>query len=651
MTTAAVSPATSDLSLLLGDKATPRWLKEVYQFLPVNSQFLLYGNTRDLFPFRLSGQDASTELPAYDPRSLDQSIVAMLHMAGFTHFVQIDPIRGCKLLAPAAPEAEALAFLKNTMPQIRAVGADCGVAFEPEQGPRKYTSRPMSLDTAVQFAALLVQQRDLHCAVLFNYLMGRVESGKSSDRETQDAFVQGVIASLEAERTWEQGFFHPIFWICDRANELPAWLTLNNPRIRSIALAKPDALVRRAVAKSLASGGEVARKLPEKLDQDRWADELVMQTDGMTLNDLYSIMAFCKNQSASVESIRSAARRYKLGVTEDPWSRISRNDFKRIEDLIEKRIKGQQDARRHALAVLRRAILGLSGAHISTRSVKPKGVLFLAGPTGVGKTELAKSITEGIFGDEQAYIRFDMSEFNHEHADQRLTGAPPGYVGYEAGGELIDAIRQRPFSVLLFDEIDKAHPKILDKFLQILDDGQLTSGKGERVYFSDALIIFTSNIGVQDLTAETEYEDLRAKVLEAVGKHFLEIRRPELLNRIGKNNIVVFDFIRKDIAEQILRKMLENILQRVQETHRFELKMSGFPEPLPEGPSAYAELKKYTGEHLEHGGRGIGNELDRVLVNPLSDKLWEIIPLPGSKWLIESIRTEPEPSINLKELK
>ena len=120
----------------------------------------------------------------------------------------------------------------------------------------------------------------------------------------------------------------------------------------------------------------------------------------------------------------------------------------------------------------------------------------------MGKTELAKTVTSLLFNDESSYIRFDMSEFSAEHADQRLIGAPPGYVGYDAGGELTNAIREKPFSVVLFDEIEKAHPRILDKFLQVLDDGVLTSGRGERVYFSEALILFTSNLGIYRLNEQ-----------------------------------------------------------------------------------------------------------------------------------------------------
>ena len=191
-------------------------------------------------------------------------------------------------------------------------------------------------------------------------------------------------------------------------------------------------------------------------------------------------------------------------------------------------------------------------------------------PTGVGKTELAKTITSLLFGDESAYIRFDMSEFSAEHADQRLIGAPPGYVGYDVGGELTNAIRERPFSVVLFDEIEKAHPRILDKFLQVLDDGVLTSGRGDRVYFSEAFIVFTSNLGiyadgptgdrVPNVSPDETFEAVKAKVRAGIENHFKSVlNRPELLNRIGEN-IIVFDFIRDDVAQQIFDQMIEALL-------------------------------------------------------------------------------------------
>jgi len=138
----------------------------------------------------------------------------------------------------------------------------------------------------------------------------------------------------------------------------------------------------------------------------------------------------------------------------------------------------------------------------SSESSKPRGILFLAGPTGTGKTEIVKAIAEALFEDEKTLIRFDMSEYTAEHSDQKLFGAPPGYVGYDNGGQLTNAVKNNPFSILLFDEIEKAHPNIMDKFLQILEDGRMTDGQGNTVYFSETLIFFTSNVGISRETID-----------------------------------------------------------------------------------------------------------------------------------------------------
>lgn len=157
--------------------------------------------------------------------------------------------------------------------------------------------------------------------------------------------------------------------------------------------------------------------------------------------------------------------------------------LEKLEDIRHDRVKGQDEAIKKVKSVIIRAYTGFSGLLHSTKPHKPKGILFFVGPTGVGKTELAKVTAEFLFGDEDVCIRFDMSEYSQDHSDQRLIGAPPSYVGYDEGGQLTNAVLEKPFCVLLFDEIEKAHPRILDKFLQILEDGRLTDGHGKTVNF------------------------------------------------------------------------------------------------------------------------------------------------------------------------
>lgn len=251
--------------------------------------------------------------------------------------------------------------------------------------------------------------------------------------------------------------------------------------------------------------------------------------------------------------------------------------------------------------------------------------MFFAGPTGVGKTELAKAVTKLIFGDEQAYTRFDMSEFSSEHSEARLIGAPPGYIGFDGGGELVNAVRQKPFSLILFDEIEKAHPRILDKFLQVLEDGRLTDGRGRTVFFSETVLVFTSNLGMystdehgdrtQNVSMECTYQEIDGRIKSAITEHFrFQLQRPELLNRFG-DNIVVFDFIRTQVADEIFDKMLSNIASRVHRELGVEVSLS---------EDVIRTVRHYCTSDLTNGGRGIGNKLETALINPLSRELFRL---------------------------
>ena len=270
--------------------------------------------------------------------------------------------------------------------------------------------------------------------------------------------------------------------------------------------------------------------------------------------ELQSLLHLSNAEQCPAQRLDELVNRYKFGVRKSEWESAGlRERLGDAETIIRRRVIGQNEAVDRVMDLIKRAWLGLA-AGVSGRSHRPRGVLFFAGPTGVGKTELAKSLAEVLFGSEERMLRFDMSEYAAEHADQRLLGSPPGYVGYEEGGQLTNQVKERPFSVLLFDEIEKAHPRIFDKFLQILDDGRLTDGKGDTVYFSESVIVFTSNLGTANVDSTGEpvggkdepppYPRIREAILAAIARHFNEkLERPEILNRFG-DNFVVFDYIR-----------------------------------------------------------------------------------------------------------
>lgn len=284
-------------------------------------------------------------------------------------------------------------------------------------------------------------------------------------------------------------------------------------------------------------------------------DNATMLTSDFTFREIFQMIRI--NDYYTVDNFKSLYNLVTFDKKESEWEKFNNSKLKSLTNFLKERVKGQDEAIEQIKKTIIKSYVGLSGVVQSNKSNKPKGILFFAGPTGVGKTELAKSLTEFVFGDESKFIRFDMSEYSLEHSDQKLIGAPPGYVGYESGGQLTNAVKEKPFSILLFDEIEKAHGKILDKFLQILEDGRLTSSKGELIDFSETFIIFTSNIG-SDLVSNIYNNNGRQKeiYIDAIKEFFVNrLKRPEILNRIGIKNIVPFNHI---VDENVIRDIIKH---------------------------------------------------------------------------------------------
>jgi len=577
----------------------PRWLRDLVRFLPLKSQFVLSGNVRDLQAFEIN-----PGLMA--PLPLIACLNSELRQAGYKDVWQFLPTAGFSAVGDGnTGQLEETLNKLGIVNNSGAIDALGGALMRFAQA----AGNPSAL--IVDFASRLLVRPDV---------LSIAEQALFTNAQIACHLAQSRPAGVQ-----RKPFFNTIIWIVERESDLPDWFTIDNPRLRSISIAVPDANIRKSLARPLLQALPDYRDSKEDVIQ-KAADTFVSLTDGLRVYDMSAIAQLGRNEGVCVAEIADAIRRYKVGVTEDPWQQIDRSKVIGGFDFITSRVKGQDHAVTHMLDIIKRAVVGFGRSQTNGR---PRGVAFLAGPTGTGKTELAKTVTSLLFGDEAAYIRFDMSEFSSEHADQRLIGAPPGYVGYDAGGELTNAIREKPFSVVLFDEIEKAHPRILDKFLQILDDGVLTSGRGDRVYFSEAIILFTSNLGiyrsdgngnrVQNVSDKDKHEVVISKVRAEIENHFkLSLNRPEILNRIGEN-VIVFDFIRPEIADAIFEGMVASVLNSTKSLG-FSISISAEPMSL---------LKKLCLDDLSNGGRGVRNMVEAHLTNPLARALFETGAVSG----------------------
>lgn len=505
---------------------------------------------------------------------------------------------------------------------------------------------------ASNFIKNAITQATEATAVIMDFASRYIVSPSNMEQSEIDSFTVLLQASIEGKdvRTEKGILKNIVVLLVNKINDLPAWFYLDNPNVKTILLKTPSKEERENLIKgvnfpSFFAGDiyveENAYYQEHQDELEKIQDRFVALTEGFTFTELNSLRRLSKNQRIHIKNMCNVVDLYKFGIKENPWNTLKYKEMKNSYEDFEKRVKGQKIAITKTLDVVKRAMTGMSGMQSSG---KPKGVLFFAGPTGTGKTETAKTLAEKLFGDERSCIRFDMSEYGQSHSDQKLLGAPPGYVGYEAGGQLTNAVKHNPFSILLFDEIEKAHPSILDKFLQILEDGRMTDGQGNTVYFSETIIIFTSNLGiyetnrmgerVQKVSPDMSYEEVQMNVRKGIENYFkLQLGRPEILNRIGEN-IVVFDFIRPEVAIKILMAQLDKIIKNLNVDKNIKIRISD---------ESLKILEEKALGNLENGGRGIGNIVESLFINPLSRYLFDNEIFDNKEIVIEQINADKMP--------
>ncbi|MGQ4670617.1 AAA family ATPase [Bacillus toyonensis] len=354
-----------------------------------------------------------------------------------------------------------------------------------------------------------------------------------------------------------------------------------------------DAAVQSQEFEKAASLRDMEQRLREKLEDTKrqWKEQQGKENSEVTVEDIANVVSTWTRIPVS-----------KLAQTET-------DKLLNLESILHDRLIGQDEAVVAVAKAVRRARAGLKDPK------RPIGSFIFLGPTGVGKTELARALAESMFGDEDAMIRIDMSEYMEKHSTSRLVGSPPGYVGYEEGGQLTEKVRRKPYSVVLLDEVEKAHPDVFNILLQVLEDGRLTDSKGRTVDFRNTIVIMTSNVGADALKRNKylgfnvqdesrDYSDMKGKVMDELKKAF----RPEFLNRIDE--IIVFHMLEKKHIQEIVTLMVNQLVNRLKE-QEIELQ-------LTEGAiSAIADK----GFDREYGARPLRRAIQKHVEDRLSEEL------------------------------
>ncbi len=594
----------------------PGWMQEFKRFQTLKSQFYLYGNVYDCYYFPVNYHTGEKKKALKWARFNDLKLLLKLYLKneGYEIITYFDVIDGIEVESPVDEDLDReniVKFLVEHVPGAKSLLES-----------KKISNIEKKISDALSFFRLLVSNNKMLSAGIINY-SSRFSSDPNNLAEDERLIFLKLLKSAQDARLFpeKKGQRNILIFICDKLNDIPSWILLENPLTRGIEIKKPNKTERnRFMEVQMHRFYQKGEHVNEKELTGIFAD----LTEGFANQELENLISISNQEKIHVNNIQQVIDLFKYGTRENFWEDLEKEKIENAETELQKRVMGQEVAIQKSVEIIRRAKLGLHSIDMKRNKTRPKGVMFFAGPTGVGKTELAKSMASLIFNDEDAILRFDMSEYNESNSDTKLIGSPPGYVGYEEGGQLTSQVSARPFSIVLFDEIEKAHPVIFDKFLQILDDGRLTDGKGETVYFSESLIIFTSNLGVYtedeygqrvlNINYEDSNEVTGRNILQEIRNFFnTKLNRPEILNRFG-DNFVVFDFIRPPVDKMILEKSLKTIQQNLKKQKNCNFH---FDEAFLE-----SFRSRYIADNLINGGRGINNRVETHIKNGIANFMY-----------------------------
>jgi len=599
----------------------PKWQNELMSFKGIKSTFIIEGNISDVYPsFQKEGNNVNFT-NFYSLNQIITNIFDSEETKGFYNFQFCDPIFGFTDPLNSNQAADIVRLSNEKSEEIKKKNQEINNNDRTENHSGIKMVKNSEIIRASMTAPLGKSNDDKKSIVnIVNFASRFLNSIDNMTIDETTFFLNLLYASNNAITGKE--YINTLILIVNKFNDIPAWFFLNNPNVRTITIPNPDRNIR-----SLFINGEYKIfNECEKTDIKKLKEKLIDLTESMKILELDELQRLYDKSNIPIEEIADVIAIYKYGFKENKWAQIREKLPDDMRSKINERVKGQEQAKEKIVQVVKRAVVGLSGLQHSSNS-KPRGILFLAGPTGTGKTEIVKAVTQLLFEDEKVLLRFDMSEYTAEHADQKLFGAPPGYIGYDNGGQLTNAIKNNPFSVLLFDEIEKAHPNIMDKFLQILEDGRMTDGQGNTVYFTETLIFFTSNVGIsQEITDPVTgkitgrksivspgepYDEIKKKVEEAMKTHF----KPEVINRIGEN-IVVFNYIDEQSSKEIAEKQINNINENIFKNNKIKVNIDN-------DARKYLFSLCWQEKPRSNGGRGIGNVIEENYLNPLAEYIFD----------------------------